>query len=468
MTFLTLLLGLLVPWLVGATLLLGLHRKRSLAAPGEFAWVLGAGYFVGAFALTLWMRALSLAGIQFSALAIAAPLLAIAALIGYFSRLDARALLAAMRDAPRALLAPAGLTCAGRWAWWALLAWLALRFAVLALEVAWQPLFPWNAWTQWATKSRVWYELGRIVPFADRQTWLDADGTTYFDAAPHLPPTLPLLQVWASLALGRWDDALMNWPWWQFAVALTLSTYAAFRALTMTPLAALVVAFLVASLPLANVHVAFAGYADLPLAGCYACAVLSFLRWAAARNRAEAVTSVVLAVACTQITAPGAGWAATLLPGVIVVLLPRHGKKIATATIGAALFGLLVLAQTSPTLLGHRLRYDPAWGALGEGYLLFASWNLLWLGVIAAALLAWRDLLEPPLVPLTAIVCAGATLLFMLVAFPDARVLFADQASVGRATLQFAPVLVVFAAIAFRSFAARCADEPAIGRLQGT
>jgi hypothetical protein len=181
----------------------------------------------------------------------------------------------------------------------------------------------------------------------------------YFDAAPHLPPTLPLLQVWASLALGRWDDALMNWPWWQFAFALTLSTYAALRTLTVAPLAALVAAFLVASLPLANVHVAFAGHADLPLAACYACAVLSFLRWAAMRNRTEAVTAVVLAVACTQITAPGAGWAATLLPGVIVVLLPRHGTKIAAAMIAALLFGLLVLAQTGPRYSGTGFATTP-------------------------------------------------------------------------------------------------------------
>jgi len=466
MTSFTLFLGLIVPWLFGATLLLGLHRKRSLGAPGELAWVLGAGYFVGAFALTLWMRALSLAGIQFSVLAVAAPLLALAAIFGYFSRRDVGALFAAMRDASRALLAPAGLTRAGRWAWWALLAWLALRFVVLAFEVAWQPLFPWNAWTQWATKARVWYELGRIVPFGDKQAWLDADGAMYFDAAPHLPPTLPLLQVWASLTLGRWDDALMNWPWWQIAVALALSVYGALRSLTMTPLAALVVAFLVTSLPLANVHVAFAGYADLPLAAYYACAVLSFLRWAATRDRTEAVTVVVLALACSQLAPPGAGWAATLLPGVIVILLPRHGIKIAAAMIGAVTFGLLVLAQSGPALFGHRFRYDPPWAALGEGYFLLGSWNLLWLGVIAAALLAWRDLLSPQLLPLTAIVCAGAALLFTLVALPDARVLLAADASVGRATLQLAPTLIVFAALAFRTFAERCADEPATGRAE--
>jgi hypothetical protein len=468
MPLVTLFLGLLLPWLAGVTLLLALHRKRSLAAPGELAWTLGAGYMVGIFALTLWMRGLSQAGIAFGALPVALPLLAIVGLIGYFSRLDVKALRAALGDAGRALLTPAGLNRGERWAWRALLLWIAVRFVVLAVDVAWQPLFPWNAWTQWATKARVWYELGRIVPFGDTQAWFAAGGAIYFDAAPDVPPTLPLLQVWASLALGRWDDSLMNWPWWQIAVALALSVYGALRTLTMPPLAALVVAFLVASLPLANVHVAFAGYADLPLAACYAGAVLALLRWAATRAPEDAATVVVLALGCTQIAAPGPAWAATLLPAAIVVLLPRHGIKLAVALIGALLFSLLVLELTSPALFGQRLHlvYDPSWAVLGQGYFLLGSWNLLSYGVLAVALLASRDLLSPRLAPLTAIVCAGGTVLFTLLAFSNARTLLAAEASAGRATLQFAPVLVVFAALAFRSFASRCAGERADGQAQ--
>ncbi len=43
--------------------------------------------------------------------------------------------------------------------------WPGSRFASPALcRVATRPLFPWDAWTQWATKARVWYELGRIAP----------------------------------------------------------------------------------------------------------------------------------------------------------------------------------------------------------------------------------------------------------------------------------------------------------------
>ena len=55
------------------------------------------------------------------------------------------------------------------------------RLVLLGLEVAWQPLYPWDAWIQWATKARVWYELGQIVPFARVEAWLAANGAAYFD-----------------------------------------------------------------------------------------------------------------------------------------------------------------------------------------------------------------------------------------------------------------------------------------------
>jgi hypothetical protein len=470
MSLVTLFLGLLLPWLVGVTMSMALRGSRPLSEPGELAWIAGAGYLVGAFMLTLWMRALSQVGVAFGGVAIGGPLFALAAGAGYLAwrrtrKEHSEALLAAWR----ALISPPGVSGAARWTWWALLVWIALRFALLGLEVSWQPLFPWNAWTQWATKARVWFELGRIVPFTDADAWFAADGAKYFDAAPRVPPTLPLQQVWASIALGQWDDALMNWPWWQLAAALALAVYGTLRALGLSSLAALVVAYLVSSLPLANVHVALAGYADLPLAAYYACATLAFLRWAAARDPRDAALFVVLALACTQIVSPGAGWAATLVPGVIVVLLPGRGVRIAAAMIAVVLFAMLVLAQSSPTLFGHplHLAYDPAWGALADSYFLLGSWNLLWYGVLAAAVLAWRDLLLPPLAPLTVIVCGGATMLFVMIAFPSARVALADQTTINRATLQFAPLLVVFAALAFQSFARRCARTHAGAQAQG-
>lgn len=449
--------GLALPWLIGIAAMVTLFRPRTANAPGELAWAVGAGYFVGAFLLTLWMRALSLAGLRFGVAAIAVPLLLAAAGAFYFASRRGGEWRAATRSALRALVSPPGLHGTLRLAWMLLLAWLALRFAALALEIVWRPLYPWDAWIQWATKARVWYELGRIVPFERSDAWFAAGGAAYFDASPNYPPTVPLLQTWACIALGRWDDSLMNWPWWQVAVALCCAVYGALRSLRMSALGALIAAFLVGTLPLANVHVALAGYADLPMAAWYACAVLALLRWSAGRDARDAWLAALFAIACTQIKTPGVAWALTLIPAVIVVLLPRIGPKLVAAGLGATVFALAVLAQTSGTVLGYRLHLDfePAWLSLGESYFLLGSWNLLWYGAIAAALLAWRQLAAPPLVPLTMIVAAGLVFLFIVFGFTNAREWVADQTTVNRATLHLAPVIVVFAALAFQAFARR-------------
>ena len=66
----SLIVSAVLPWSAGIAALLALReRTRALDAPGEVAWLAGSGYLAGAFALTLWMRALSLAGIPFGAVA---------------------------------------------------------------------------------------------------------------------------------------------------------------------------------------------------------------------------------------------------------------------------------------------------------------------------------------------------------------------------------------------------------------
>ena len=156
--------GLLLPWLLGIAVLAAMRdTRRSLDAPGEIAWIVGAGYLAGAFLLTLWMRVLSLAGIPFGAAVIGLPLaLATVALAYVASRRhgadrdqgrvlerDACARHAAGRR-PTQRDSRGGCSSPGS----------AIRYALLALEVSWQPLYPWDAWIQWATKARVWYERG--------------------------------------------------------------------------------------------------------------------------------------------------------------------------------------------------------------------------------------------------------------------------------------------------------------------
>lgn len=457
MDALMLLAGGLLPWWLGVALLLALHaRSRALNGPGEIAWIAGAGYLAGAFLLTIAMRALSLAGIKFSALAVALPV-AVAAIVcsAIAWRRLRTTLRPAIRDALCALVAPSDLTAPVRLLWWVLVAWLVIRFALLGIETLSRPLYPWDAWTQWATKARVWYELGYLAPFARIDAWLAANGAVYFDASPEYPPTVPLLQVWNCLLLGRWDDTLMNMPWWQIAVALTLAVYGGLRALGATALAGLIGAFLVASLPLANVHVALAGYADLPMAAWYTATALAFLRWTRSREHGEGAVALLLAIACTQIKNPGWFWALTLAPGAVVALWPRYGVRIAVIGFAVAGIALAAVARFKLTLFNYQLnlQFNPAWGDLLQSYFLLGNWNLLWYGAIAVALLAWRQLLSPLMAPLTLVVAGGLLFLFFVFAFTSVSYYITDQTTVNRATLHVAPLIVVFLVLAWQAFA---------------
>jgi hypothetical protein len=385
--------GFALPWLLGAGLLLALP---GASAPGRAAWSLGCGWFVGLFALTLWMRALSLAGIAFSVASIGLPLgvAAIALLVVALRRSPAWR--ASVRRAARALTG-AGLEGALRLLWLALLASFALRFALLLNEVLLRPLYPWDAWTQWATKARVWFALQRMVPFADAGDWLGAYGEgVYFDAAPAYPATVPLITTWSALLLGRWDDALINVPWWLAGIAFGIALYGALEQQGFAALAALIGAWLVLSLPMLDVHIALAGYADLWMAAYFTLATLATLRALETRHGTDAALALVLVAACLTIKNPGRIWALTLAPGIAVALLPRWGLRIVGLGVAAVVLTILSLAKANVAILGYRLQLDVGtpWDALADAYLLFGNWNLLWYGVIATLLLAWRQALS--------------------------------------------------------------------------
>ena len=446
MDYLALTLGLALPWLLGIALLLALDWPQSPAHDGDdsagtAALRLGYGYFIGALLLTLWMRALSAADVGFGRISVGGALLfAVAALFAWVARRSDISV-RAIRNATSTRVRPP-LSRWQQWAWRLVLAWLGLRFASLAAEIMWRPLYPWDAWMQWATKARVWFDLGRIVPFVRSDVWLSGATTAYFDASPDNPSTVPLLQVWSCVALGRWDDSAMNWPWLCMLLALTLAVYGSLRRAGLSLVGALTGAYLVASLPLLDTHAALAGYADLMLAGVYSCAALALHRWALRRDARDVALALLFALACPLVEISGMVWALTLVPGVIVARFPRRGPKLMAFGFGMAALVVLVLAQSEPALLGYSLHldYQPPWHSLAAAYLFSGSWHLLWYAVIALAIIGARRLVRPPLAPLAMIAASGFGVLFIAFAFPGAMSVV-QFGTVNRATLQLAPLL---------------------------
>src|SRR5450631_2115737 len=453
MDILTLLLGFAVVWGLGVALLADIAASdANEPGSGALAWTVGCGWFVGAFLLTLWMRVLAQIHVPFGVASIGLPLVAATGLLAWRARTSKTI----RWNGAFAPLTGRNLDGWQRVIWLIILGWLTIRFALLFTEIVWRPLYPWDAWTQWGTKARVWFESRTMVPFVTASEWLQATGPdVYFDAAPHYPATVPLLQVWSAILLGRWEDTLVNLPWWLTGVAFAFAIYGYLAREGFEPVMALVGTWLVLSLPILEVHVALAGYADLAMSTYLTLAALWSLRSVRTRRWGDAAIALLLLGACVVIKNPGKVWVAILVPGLMIAMLPRQGIRIATALSVAAICAMFVVARTAPKFLGYDLHLDfeMPWRALFEAYFTFGNWNLLWYGGLAVAVLARRQLLSHQVAPYTAMVAAGLIFLFFGFAFTNARVWVEDQSTVNRATLHLAPLIIVWMLLSFRAWA---------------
>lgn len=454
--FAALALGLGASWALGIALAGTLYRLAPAAEPPPAGWLIGCGWFMGMLATTLIMRALSLAGIAFGLASIGIPLVIATLALGWFAAHGQPARIRGALTGIARALAGRDLTGWQRGVWLGIVVWLALRFALLFAEVWWRPLYPWDAWTQWGTKARVWYEMRAMVPFVGVAEWFAAapDAKLWFDAAPHYPATMPLMQTWSAFLVGRWDDALVNLPWWLTGVALAAGLHGGLTLLGLRALPALLGTALVLTLPIVNVHVALAGYADLPLACYLTLGTIAAIVAIRTRNLAHAGLAVLLFAGMVLVKNPGKAWVFMLGPAFIVAALPRHGLRIAAVLFAGAVFLLLVGARSGITLLGYRftMQYGMPWGALFDAYFSFANWNLLWYAAVATAAIAWRQLLAPAVAPFTVAVAGGLMFLFIGFAFTNAGAWVEDQSTVNRATLHLAPLVVVWMLVCLRAW----------------
>ena len=196
----------LLPWVAGTYAVRALWRGAP-AVPALVA--IGYGYFVGAFGATWLMRALSLAGIRWSLPTLAAAMLVLGPSAWWLARRPAPA-----EGAPpglrQALAAEPPLL---RWLFWLALSLVAVRLAGLAVDVVTAPMRGYDQWAHWATKARVWFEHGRMMPFVPPDTWLArGDPSLFIDANPGHPGTTPLLQAWTANFLTAWNESLINLP----------------------------------------------------------------------------------------------------------------------------------------------------------------------------------------------------------------------------------------------------------------
>jgi hypothetical protein len=270
MDFLTATIALLLPVLLGG-LWLSLFVPRGIVARRALVW--GNGALIGLMLIPQIMRAQDAVGLPLN-FSFTYSIVCTLVVLALIARVVITRNSQVEYTKPRVF---AAMTTLHRVLFVIFLLMILLRVATLGLEVLWRPLFPWDATMHWATKARVWFEFQEMVPFVDNFTWLSSPGEDVFtDRHPGYPAAIPLLQVWMNLAIGHWNESLMNLPWVLCLLALGTALYGQLRFAGVNPLLAIVATYLLQSMPLINTHVALAGYADLFLGAAYCGALMAF------------------------------------------------------------------------------------------------------------------------------------------------------------------------------------------------
>lgn len=348
---------------------------------------------------------------------------------------------------------------------------LVVRGAIAAREIWLRPLYPWDAWSAWATKPKTWYLLGHYAPFVSMTDWLhSSQGNSYTDVAWHYPHALAWIEVWFASAAGGWIEPLINLPWIGLWVALLFAHYGQWRALGLSRVRALVFVYALGSLPLLSVHAALAGYADLWVAAAFGLSVLSWMRWLHYRERSQLCLALVFALVLPTLKMEGWVWTICLLAAIGFSALPLRWRR------WIAISGLVLLVVLFPlgglrfmSLHAGILNADgsiavPAIGPLallldlhwqsdalaGAAETLFAqpNWHLLWWLTPAILVWRWRELMAHDWLRLPALLLGicGA-LLLVLFFFTDASAWAQSYTAINRLVLQLVPAWMTVLAL---------------------
>ncbi len=449
----TLIIALLLPWILGAALLASLPAGP---VPGARARVLGYGFFLGYALLFLLVVAFdsTLGRLQFPALLGVLGLLTAAAVVTawrrqkHTSRAEGRA--SSTPRPARVLLLLFFLLCA-------------LHLLAGIVEVLHRPVFPWDAWQSWMYRAKAWFHAGALLPMDSPADW--ARGLVEYRYAVegnHYPRFVPVVGLWAALALGKWSETLVNLPYALLAVALSLAVYGQARALSLPRWGAVICCYVLLSLPLLGAHLSLAGQADAWMVGYTGLGFAALLCGLAGRDRSGVALGLTMVAFALCVKAEGKLWLLMALALCALVAWPRRAL-IALALGGAALvlawfagfhavelpllgrLGFVDGRLYLPLFGDHAFAPHNLSGTFAEHFVAADSWHLLWpLLALACAAALRLERTRSTLIPLAFLLLLVAAIVFIFL-FTEQAQWAEDGTAMNRLPLQFAPALVIAA-----------------------
>lgn len=341
----------------------------------------------------------------------------------------------------------------GRWLAAGILAWLALRWLGIVVEVIHRPLFPWDAWYAYGAQAKVWFHVQRLDVFANFSDWFASTEPAWTAGGVRHPPGIGLIQLWTAQALGRWDDAVMNMPW-PLALAGMAAVFAGFARLAGVSLLSVVIGlWVVMGLPVLDIQAVLAGYGDLWIAVYVLIAAGLGMLLRQGRNPWLILPLLVALVGMLMIKQVGLYWVCLIALGLVAGLVPLR-RLLLLAGAGAVVALALMWWRDEPVTIGILGQfgfrggvpvfpgYTPMWQPLADHLFVYPNWHLFWyLAVMAIPMLIIACRADYGLRVLVCTGLGGTLGLVALYAFSDLGQSVIDGTSVNRLLLHPVPVL---------------------------
>ena len=157
-----------------------------------------------------------------------------------------------------------------------------------------QQVFPWDAFTTWMFRAKVWVTTDQAVDFATFNEWL-VSGSGFTLPAAHYPISLSAVAAFAAAVSGGWSDQAASIPWFFVMTASALIMAGLCRLqIPNQPIAALFGATLMVTAPLVHWHGVLAGYADIWIMGTSGMGLAGICLWTQHKARSTLAASVLL------------------------------------------------------------------------------------------------------------------------------------------------------------------------------
>ncbi len=338
----------LLPWITGAVWLIWLESFSGQTPIVNWPRVLGYGFFLGNFISAAAIVIVYALLEQLSVSLVTGVLIGLS-LLGIFLIWHRH-----RRQRFEFITPYTPLDGNSKWLALLLLALIILHLVLAAADVLSRPLLPWDAWTTWTYRAKIWFLNQELSPMVSPENWFAAtDPGTYTITAFAYPPVVSLIQLWPVQVYGAWNDSLALLPGMLAGIAIALGLYGQGRSLAWPPLMMLAAVYMLLSLPLLDAHLALPGYADLWLSGFAGLGFVALLQWTQSRNKSQLMLGLLFLLLGMMIKREGVIWGVGGILFVIAYLLPW---KLLLALVAG-----LVLAVVS----GHSLLELPILGKLG-------------------------------------------------------------------------------------------------------